>query len=478
MNIIQRIASALRPLQGASVHAPEEARAVELPIRPGERFEGGLLLSGGDNTITVTEETAAKFTAVYRAVTVLADTVAQLPFELMRRNGNAKERAYGHPLYARLHDLPNPEMTSFDMRHAQMAHVLLWGNSYSEIELNARGDVVALWPLPPWRTTPRRIVESRQLVFDVRLPGGGVATLPSDLVWRWHGLSYNGLTALSPIAYYRNVVENALSALTYSRKLYTNSARPSGLITHPGQLSPEARENLKKSWDAAHSGLDNAYRTALLEEGVKWEATGMPPEDAQFIQTMQFSIAEASRIFGVPLHMLSELSRATFSNIDAQGQEYLNYSAMAWLKRIEQSVSRDLIGKLERETLYAKFNVNGLLRGDVAARSSFYHNARMDGWMNADDIRALEDMNPLPNGEGEDYWQPSNMVGVGAPLSSQSDPNKRGRPREMSPLTQEQRDFAIRALQLRGDGKTWGEIEAALPGCNERTLRRWVRKVI
>lgn len=358
---------------------------------------------------TVRPDTAMRCAAVFACVRGIAETVASLPLPVYRRlAGGGKERAPMHPLYRVLHDQANPEMTAMELREVLVGHACLWGHAYTEIELDGAGNVAALWPLRPDRTWAERD-EQGQLwyVTEIERLGARVA-LPAYRVWHTQGFM-----GLSPIAQAREAIGLALAAEEYGARFFSNDSRPGGVLKTAKTLSPAAADRLKASWEAAHSGLSKAHRVAVLEEGVEWQQVGIPPEDAQYLETRKYQVAEIARIFRVPLHMIADLDRATFSNIEQQSIEFVVHCIRPWLVRFEQSIKRDLFTERDRADYFAEHVVDGLLRGDVASRYQAYAIGRQWGWLSADDIRELENMNPLPDGSGKIYLTPMNMIPAG-----------------------------------------------------------------
>jgi HK97 family phage portal protein len=394
--------------------APAEVRARETqpppigePVALNEFFGMGLTAGA-----SVTPASAITNTAVLGCVMVLSQSVASLPLITYRRTADGKDRATGHALYSILHDLPNPEMTSFDLRETLMMHLTLWGNAYCEIEMNRRGDVLALWPLRPDRTRPVRH-DDDQIWYHTRLANNQEIALPKYRVWHIRNLSIGGIMGMSPIALAREAIGLSKAGEELGSRFFSNGAKPGGVLQHPGKLSDEAYERLKGSWEARHQGLDNVNRVAILEEGMQWKDVGMPLDDAQFLETRKFQIGEIARIFRVPPHMIQDLERATFSNIEHQGIDFVTYSLTPWLVRIEQSITRDLVGPIERNMIFAQFMIDGFLRGDIASRYAAYAVGRNWGWLSVNDIRKLENLNPIES--GDIYLQPLNMQEAGAP---------------------------------------------------------------
>ena len=379
------------------------------------------LLGGFQSTagVTVTEQSALRSAAVYACVRVLAESVASLPLITYQRTAIGKQRAVNHALYPLLHDMPNSEMTSFEFREALMGHVLLWGNAYAEIELNNRGDVMALWPLRPDRMQVARN-DAGDLVYRYQMPDNSYTVFPQSLIFHLRGLSSNGIVGYSPIQMARNAIGLSLATEEFGARFFSNGARPGAVLQHPGQLGDKAYERLKSGWADQHQGLSNAQRMAILEEGMKIETIGVPPNDAQFLETRKFQTEEIARIFRVPLHKIGDLEHATFSNIEQQELGFVVDSLRSWLVRIEQAITRDLIGPLERRTIFAEFLIDGMLRGDQASRYTAYATGRQWGWLSVNDVRRLENMNEIESGDV--YLEPLNMKEAGTPDPETPDP--------------------------------------------------------
>lgn len=353
--------------------------------------------------------TAMQHSAVYACVKVLAESVAQLPLHLYERTADGKKPATGHPLYRVLHDQPNPEMTSYTFRETMMTHLLLYGNAYAQILRNRRGEVVGLYPLPSNRVRVDRdasdnliYVYSRYDKANPNCKEQGTIILQDFDVMHIPGLSFDGLVGYSPIAMARNAIGMALSCDAYGASFYANGAAPSGVLEHPGTIKDPKK--LREAWEAAYGGTNNAHKTAVLEEGVKYQPISLSPEDSQFLETRKFQIEEIARLYRVPLHMIGDLDHATFSNIEQQSLEFVQFTLMPWLTRWEQEIQRSLIRQHDSQTYFAKFNVEGFLRGDYASRMQGYATARQNGWMSANDIREKEDENRIPaEGGGDSY---------------------------------------------------------------------------
>ena len=397
----------------------------------------------------VNETTAMQMTAVYSCVRILSEAVAGLPLNIYRYNDSGgKEKAFTHPLYRILHDEPNPEMTSFAFRETLMSHLLIWGNAYAQVIRNARGEVVALYPLMPNKMTVDRDQSGRLFYVyqrgaeDSKALGSEsrVILSPADVL-HIPGLGFDGLIGYSPIAMARNAIGLAIATEEYGAKFFANGAAPSGVLEHPGTLKDPQR--IRDSWNAAHQGSENSHKIAVLEEGLKYTPIGISPEQAQFLETRKFQINEIARIFRVPPHMLADLEKSSFSNIEQQSLEFVKYTLDPWVVRWEQSMCRVLLSESEKPGYFIKFNVDGLLRGDYASRMSGYATARQNGWMSANDIRELENLDRIaPELGGDLYLINGAMMLLGAPRSA---------PQITEPANKEQKTGGNRKINRQED---------------------------
>ena len=357
----------------------------------------------------VNERTSMQMTAVYSCVRILSEAVAGLPLHFYRYTDNGgKEKAADHPLYFLLHDEPNPEMTSFVFRETLMTHLLLWGNAYAQIIRNGKGEVIGLYPLMPDRMGVER--DSRgQLYYeytvsmeDAPTVKGSTVILPPTEVLHIPGLGFDGLVGYSPIAMAKNAIGLAIAAEEYGSKFYANGATPSGILEYPGTVKEP--DKVRESWNAGFGGSSNAHKIAVLEEGMKYTPISISPNEAQFLETRKFQINEIARIFRVPPHMVGDLEKSSFSNIEQQSLEFVKYTLEPWLVRWEQAMQRSLIPQDDKSRYFIKFNVDGLLRGDYQSRMQGYATARQNGWMSANDIRELENLDRIPAEDGGDLY--------------------------------------------------------------------------
>ena len=357
----------------------------------------------------VNERSAMQMTAVYSCVRILAEAVAGLPLHLYRyKEDGGKEKALDHPLYLLLHDEPNPEMSSFVFRETLMTHLLLWGNAYAQIIRNGRGEVMALYPLMPDRMAVDRD-DKGQLYYeyttsadDAPISKGSIVRLKPSDVLHIPGLGFDGLVGYSPIAMAKNAIGLAIATEEYGSKFFANGAQPSGVLEHPGTIKDPQR--VRDSWMSQFGGSANSNKIAVLEEGLKYTPISISPEQAQFLETRKFQINEIARIFRVPPHMVGDLEKSSFSNIEQQSLEFVKYTLEPWLVRWEQSIQRILFSADEKKRYFVRFNVEGLLRGDYASRMNGYAVGRQNGWMSANDIRELENLDRIPAEEGGDLY--------------------------------------------------------------------------
>lgn len=360
---------------------------------------------------TVTVDRAFGFVPVYAAIRVLSESVASLPLQVFKRTAKGKDLAQDHRLYSILHDSPNPEMTSFTWREVSQSHLESWGNAYSEIEYADDGFPLYLWPLRPDRMTVLR--DEGRLVYLYRTMDGEEQRLSHRQVFHIPGLGYDGRVGYSPIHMARQSIALGLAAEEFAGRFYANDARPGVAI----KLGPEydydddAKKRLAESWDATHAGLSNKHRTAVLDEGMGIEQIGFPAEDAQLVEQQQWSVIQTCRIFNIQPHMLHALERATFNNVEELGLNYVTYSLRNRLVRWEQQSKLQLFeGDPDH---FAEHNVDGLLRGRLEDRMKAYWQMFQMGALNADEIRAKENMNPREDGRGDVYYTPVNLQEAG-----------------------------------------------------------------
>ncbi len=358
----------------------------------------------------VTPESAIRLSTVYACVRVISETIASLPLHVYENTPNGRRKAKDHPLYRILHDEPNSEMTSFTLREVMLSHLLLWGNSYCQIIRNGRGDVCGLYPLLPDCMDVDRDCDGK-LTYNYTTSDGNNVWIPPEDVLHIPGLGFDGIMGYSPIAIERSTLGLALAAEEYGSTFFNNGARPSGVLKHPNTVKNPAK--VRESWNAAYSGSQNAGRTAILEEGMDYKPISLSNSDAQFLETRKFQVSEICRIYRVPPHMVGDLEHATFSNIEHQSISFAVHTIRPWLVRIEQAENRSLFPEMEKGRYFVQFNIDGLMRGDYKSRMEGYAIGRQNGWFNANDIRDMENMNPIPEEEGGNaYLVNGNMISI------------------------------------------------------------------
>ena len=376
-----------------------------------DRWYGGASYpnaSGGD----LTADTAMRASTVFACVRVLAETVGSLPLPLYEDLGEGgRRRAKEQGLYSVLHDRPNEWQTSQEWREMLTGHVALRGNGYCYIKSGPRGFVDQLIPMHPDRVKPE-LLPTNRMRYRYRTPEGTDTFYSQDEIFHLRGLSSDGISGLSVIGLMREAAALSLTLETYAARAISQGVRPSGVLEHPGALkNTEIAKRLRDQWNETYAGAANTGKTLILEEGMKWSQIGMSLLDAQFLEQRKYQVTEIARIFRIPAHLVGDLERATFSNIEQQSLEFVMYTMMPWFVRWEQVIARDLI--VDPSRYYAKFLVDALLRADTKSRYEAYAIGRNWGWLSADDIREKEEMNPLPGGLGKIYLQPGNMTPAG-----------------------------------------------------------------
>lgn len=359
----------------------------------------GVLPGSSATGINVSEDTALKCAAVYSCVRVLSESVAQLPLKTYKRlKERGKEVFTEHPLYRLLSLAPNPEMTAFTFWETLMGHLPTWGNAYAYIDWNGSGYPGALWPLRPDRVEVRRM-ENGEIGYIVSSDRGERQVYYAEDILHIPGLGYDGLIGYSVIRMAAESIGLDMAAERYAGKFFGNGASPGGVFEHPGKMSKEAQERFKGNWNQMHSGLENAHKTAVVEEGMKYKQTSVNPEDAQLLESRKFSRSIISGLFRVPAHMINDLEKATYSNIEHQSIEFAKYTLSPWLKRIEQAINIKLFTPREQKSYFAEFVLDGLLRGDVKSRNEAHEIAIRSGYVSINEVRAEENRPPVKGGD-------------------------------------------------------------------------------
>lgn len=365
-----------------------------------------------ESGVVVTEDTALQCSAVWAATRVISEGVAALPLILYKRDGDGRVKASDHPVYNLLRNRPNPYLSSFTFREVITAHALLWGQGYAEIERDLGGRAKALWLLrPDYVTCDQRPNGAPFYVYDH--PNLGKQELEWDQVFYFGGLGFDGIQSYSMIRMARESIGLGMAAERFGAKLFGSGAKPSGILTTPGHLSDDAVARLRRDFTSMHSGLSNAHRVAILEGGLQWQSIGIPPDDAQFLQTRSFQISEIARWFNIPTSKLRDSGGKTYATLEQENLAFLTETLNPWLIRFEQEVWAKLLQPHERSEYYAEHLVDSVLRADIDQRYKAYAIGRNWGFLSVNDVRAKENMPPVPNGDV--YLQPLNMQPLQAP---------------------------------------------------------------
>jgi HK97 family phage portal protein len=375
------------------------------------RLLGSRAVSSG---VSVNEDTALNYSAVWQATQLIAGTIASLPLMFYkRRRDGGKDLYREHPLFRLLHDQWSPEHTSMSARETMQQHALLWGNGYAEIVRDSAGRPAELWVLTPDRVRPVRRERDQALVYEVLQPTsrGTQVLLPSEIL-HIPGLSWDGIQGYGVVRRARETIGLGLATESYGAKFFGQGAMAGGILESPQVLSPAAAQKLRDSWAAAHEGLSRAHRIAVLESGITWKQASLSPEDSQFLETRKFQTVEIARWFNLPPHMLRDLDRATFSNIEHQTIEFVVYTIRPWLVRWEAELKRKLVPILEWNQQYPEHVLDGLLRGDVQSRTLALQTQFQNGALNLDEWRSLENRNPLPDGQGQRFYTSIQVVPI------------------------------------------------------------------
>lgn len=346
--------------------------------------------------LQVTEASAMNYAAVWACVKIISETIAVLPWRVIQANGQFREPLNDHPLAELLSVAANGEVDAMTWRESAARDALLWGNHYSEIEYNNRGDAIAFWRLNPEYVTATR-GDDGKIIYEVR-EAGNVVKLPPDRVLHVKGPSADGLTGLSTVRYARESIGLGLAVERFGSAFFGNGAQLSGIIQNKtGGLSEEAVKNLLQSFNRRHGGVNNAHKVGYLDGDMEFKTIGVPPEDAQFLQSRKFNILDVCRWFRVPPHKLAELERSTHSNIEHQNIEFVTDAILPWVRRFESAVNFKLLRG--NSGVSTKLTVNGLLRGDSNARAAYYNQLFQMGVLSPNQIAALEDLPPVPDGD-------------------------------------------------------------------------------
>ena len=365
-------------------------------------FAGAETFSGE----TVTQDSALHQPAVFACVRVISEDVASLPIKIYSRVSEmVREPINTHPVAKLFHTAPNPEMTPFTFKETMTAHVLLYGNAYAHIERNNGGDPIGLWILLPENMAVDITDGKVWYVYN------GQTRIPSEDVLHIKGLGHDGIQGYSPIGYARETIGMSQAMEKSGGTFFANSSRPSGVLSHPAKLSEDAAKRLRQGWDGMYSGSGNLGKTAILEESMSWQSLSIPHSDAQWLEARAYALQDICRIYRMPPHMVQDLSRSTYSNIESQQINYMQSTLMPWLRRWEEEISRKLLG-VDDKSIYAEFLAEEALRGNTIDRYAAYRTARESGWLSINEIRKRENLNTIGE-EGDKYIMPLNFADVG-----------------------------------------------------------------
>jgi len=361
--------------------------------------------------VKVSESTMLESSAVFACINVISQDIGQLPAHLYKRiDEKGKERAVTHSLYNILRYSPCPEMTAMSFKETLQSHILTWGNAYANVDRDKQGRIKALWILSPSKMEIVR--DGTRLLYIYTLPSGEKRKLTKDEIFHIPGLSFNGITGYSPITLMRESLALSMAEQEYHARFFGNGAMATQIMTHPGHVSDKGKQNIRAGWDKMHKGLSNAHRMAILEEGVDIKQIGLTHADSQFLEGREFQINELARFFRMPLHKIQKMNDTSYNNIENMSLEYVTGTLMPWATKWEQAVHLFLLGRNEKSQYFVEFMFQQMLRGNAEARAKFYQSMWSTGSLSPDDIRAMENLNPIANGDGDQYFVPLNFIPI------------------------------------------------------------------
>lgn len=360
----------------------------------------------------VTDVTALGSTAFFCGVNLIANAFKVIPMFAYERTESGKVPATQLPAYKLVHDRPNPDMSPARWKWFQMACALIWGNAYSEIERDMSGRPIALWPIHPGRVSMTRV--RGQVVHKVDNNDGTEVFIPSRDMLHFFGFTKDGIQGISVLSVCRESIGGSIATDKTAQRFFANNAVPHGVLEYPNKLSENAKEAIRRSWQKMHQGSDNTSKVALMDMGIKYSPIGMPPNDAQWLESRQFNVTEYARILNIPPHKLKDLSRATFSNITEQKQEFAEDAVLPWAVEMEQECTHKLISERRRASHFCEFNMNALMRGDPKTRGEFYQRMFGVGGFSPNMILAKENENSI-GPMGDKHYVPANMMPIDEP---------------------------------------------------------------
>ncbi len=395
--------------------------------RPSPNLKSGLGAILSKVGIHINTKNALQTTAVFACVRLLSESIASLPLFLYRKTATGKEKAIDNPLYGVLHDVPNPEADSFQFWQAFVANMLIYGRGYAEVVRNNAGQVVQMWNITTPYVRVQRNSETQELEYVVTPSGKEQFILRKEQIFRVDWFSMDALNAFKPLELAQNAIGLGEAAEEYASDYFKNGTNVGGIIEWPDIMTDEQLESFKKDVRKKYEGLSNTARLMFLEQGAKFQKVADSPQESQMLETRKFQVEEVARFYNVPLHMIGDLDHATFSNIEQMSLNYVIYTLRPYLVRIERAAVAQLLTPLDRQSLFTKFSVDALLRGDYKSRMDGYAVARQNGWMSANDIRSLEDMDSIPPEQGGDaYLANGNLRSLEKLMTASAESTKNG----------------------------------------------------
>lgn len=377
-------------------------------IPTGMTLYGGAFMNYFKTESTISVQSAITISGVWRAITILAETIASLPLHLFEEHENGdRQKAKRHPLFYLLHSQPHELYTSYNFRESFVFNFALMGNAYALILRDDNAVPIGLLLLQPEDVTV--YIDKLKNKLYYRVAGYSNIIQSYDMI-HVAGLGSNGYLGMDKLAIHGKTLNGAKDLRDYAVNFFANGASPSGVLEHEGELSDQAFERLKRSWQAQYGGVENAGKTPLLEFGVKYQKIGATPQESGLQDNRKFSLEDISRIFGVPMHLLSNLERATFNNIEHLTLQFVKLTIVQLCTRIEQEFERKLLRRDELGTFSINFNMEGLLRGDTKTRSDYYRTMFAIGAMTINEIRQKENLNRVEGGDIN--YRPLNMEDI------------------------------------------------------------------
>ncbi len=375
---------------------PTEQRNWLSEARTGAALGLGASVAG----TTVTIDSAMRNMTVLRCIGIIAQSLASVPLVLYQRNGRQRTRATNHALYSVLTTVGNSEMTAFELRETRLAHTLAYGNAFAEIQYDSNYQIRGLWPLAPDRVGIERTAAGKLAYTYWSDTAGAGYVLPAYRVMHTRYLVWRNVWGLSPLKQAMNALGVAAAAEEFGGRYFANGSRPSIILKHPGRLSPDAYKRLRESFAERWEGLDNAHRVNILEEGIAPEVVGIPPDEAQFLETREYQVQEIARLYGVPLHMLAMSQSTTFASSEQDAINFRQFTLLPWARRDESRLMNDLLtGRERQDGYYIEYLLDGIERATIDTRAQAYNTLVQMGAMMPNEVRERENLDPVPGGD-------------------------------------------------------------------------------